>query len=269
MSHKTVETVRSLAPRRGKCFIVAEIGMNHMGDPHYADDYVRTLIEARPDGVTFQVRESAYYDKHAKGESTQLDDRYYRGACKALHDAGIRFGVALCDPQRAAFFEDIGADFYKILSKDIGDGNLIDAVAASGKPVHVSTGMSDEEEIASFLQNSAEIVSQVSLIHTQLSYDDGDTNLRAIGRLHDRFGIPVGFGSHSTDVNALYAATGFDPAAIFFYVKGARPIQHKDEDHAVALAATKDVIREIRRLETMLGDGVKQKMPNRIAAQAS
>ena len=257
-----------MADRRGKCFIVAEIGMNHMGDPGYADDYVRSLIEARPDGVTFQVREKDYYRTQANGESTQLDDRYYRGACKAVRDAGIWFGVALCDPYRAAFFAEIGADFYKILSKDIGDGNLIDAVAASGKPVHVSTGMSDEEGIASFLQNSAEIASQVSLIHTQLSYDDADTNLRAIGRLHDRFGIPVGFGSHSTDINALYAAIGFDPAAVFFYVKGARPIQHKDEDHAVALAAAKDVIRELRRLETMLGDGVKQKMPNRIAAQA-
>jgi len=257
-----------MSARRSNCFIVAEIGMNHMGDPAYADEYVQSLIEARPDGVTFQVRETSYYSKQSAGESTQLDDGYYRKASKALHDAGILFGVGLCDPHKAAFFSQIGADFYKILSKDVGDADLIKAVSASGKPVHVSTGMSDEDEIALFLRNSAETEPILSLIHTQLSYDDADTNLRAIRRLRDLFNIPVGFGSHSTDLNAIYAAVGFDPAAVFFYVKGSRAIQHRDEDHAVALAATKDIVRELRRLETMLGDGVKKKMSNRIAAQS-
>ena len=54
---------------------------------------------------------------------------------------------------------------------------------------------------------------------------------------------------------------------MFFYVKGDRPIQHKDEDHAVLLSQTPRLVLEILRLETMLGDGIKKKMSNRIGAQ--
>ena len=250
-----------------RVFIVTEIGMNHMGDAAYADAYVKDLINARPDGITFQVREKAYYAKQKTGESPYLAAESYRSAAKRMQDVGIQFGVGLCDIEKVPFFAEIGTDFYKILSKDIGNRQLIAAVAATGKPVYVSTGMSDEDDIASFLNTTGNFSSQISLIHTQLSYEDADTNLRAIARLRERFDIPVAFGSHSTDTNALYAALGFDPSAMFFYVKGDRPIQHKDEDHAVTLSKTAGLIHDIRRLETMLGEGIKKKMSNRIAAQ--
>jgi N-acetylneuraminate synthase len=248
-------------------FIVAEIGMNHMGDAAYADAYVRALIDARPDGITFQVREKEYYAKQKAEESPYIEAESYRSACKRLQEAGIQFGVGLCDIAKVPFFAEIGTDFYKILSKDICNKELIAAVAATGKPMYVSTGMSDEDEIAAFLDSAGSFRSQISLIHTQLSYEDVDTNFRAIARLRERFHIPVAFGSHSTDTNAPYAAIGFDPSAMFFYVKGDRPIQHKDEDHAVLLSRTHGLIHEIRRLETMLGDGIKKKMLNRIGAQ--
>jgi sialic acid synthase SpsE len=250
-----------------RVFIVTEIGMNHMGDAAYADAYLKALIEARPDGVTFQVREKAYYARQKPGESPYLPPGLYRSASMRLREHGILLGAALCDIADVPFFAEIGTDFYKILSKDINNRQLISAVSAAGKPVYLSTGMSDEEEIASCLESIHDFSSQLSLIHTQLSYDDADTNLRAIARLQERFHIPVAFGSHSTDANVLYAALSFDPSAIFFYVKGDRPIQHKDEDHAVALAKTASLIHELRRLEAMLGDGIKKKMSNRIAAQ--
>jgi sialic acid synthase SpsE len=247
--------------------IIAEIGMNHMGDPAYADTYVDTLIQARPDGVTFQVREKAYYAKQKPGESPYLAPESYRSAATRLRQAGIQFGVALCDLEDIAFFTEIGTDFYKVLSKDIGNHPLIAAIARTGKPIYVSTGMSDEDEIASFLTASDDFLSQITLIHTQLSYDDADTNLRSITRLRERFHRPVAFGSHSTDPNVLYVTLGFNPSALFLYVKGDRPIQHKDEDHAILLSRTAALIDEIRRLETMLGDGIKKKMSNRIVAQ--
>lgn len=248
--------------------IVCEIGMNHMGDEAYADEYLQALSEARPNGLTFQVREKEYYAKQKLGESPLLSDDYYRAAAKRTQNAGIKFGVAVCEAERVPFFEEIGTDFYKILSKDIGNTELISAALATGKPVYVSTGMSDEEEIESFLAGfGATVPTNLSLIHTQLSYEDADTNLRAIQRLQERFGVPVAFGSHSTDINVLYTALGLSPSALFFYVKGERPIKHKDETHAISLSQCPAVITEIRRLETMLGDGIKKKMENSIPDQ--
>lgn len=239
-----------------------------MGDTAYADEYLEALEGARPDGLTFQVREKEYYAKQKPGESPFLSDDYYRAAAARTQQAGIKFGIAVCEAERVPFFEEIGTDFYKILSKDIGNTELVAAVLNTGKPVYVSTGMSSEDELASFLAGcSASVPANLSLIHTQLSYEDADTNLRAIRRLQERFGVPVAFGSHSTDVNALYASLGFSPAALFFYVKGERPIKHKDETHAITLAQCPAVIAEIRKLETMMGDGIKKKMENSIPDQ--
>lgn len=239
-----------------------------MGDTAYADAYLEALGAAHPSGVTYQVREREWYKKGGVEASLRLSDDYYRTAAERAKKAGMHFGVAVCEAEQVSFFEDIGTDFYKILSKDIGNAELIAAALATGKPVYVSTGMSSEEEIAAFLAGlGASVPSNLSLIHTQLSYEDVDTNLRAISRLQERFGIPVAFGSHSTDVNALYAALGFSPSALFFYVKGERPIKHRDEAHAIPLSQCPAVITEIRRLETMMGDGIKKKMDNRIADQ--
>lgn len=254
--------------KRDRINIICEIGMNHMGDATYADEYLKALGDARPDGLTFQVREKEYYAKQKPEESPFLPDDYYRGAAQRTQKNGIKFGVAVCEAERVPFFEEIGTDFYKILSKDIGNKELIADVLATGKPVYVSTGMSSEEEIESFLAGlGATVPANLSLIHTQLSYEDADTNLRAIQRLQERFGAPVAFGSHSTDVNALYASLGFSPFALFFYVKGERPIKHKDETHAIPLSQCPIVIAEIRRLETMMGDGIKKKMENSILDQ--
>ena len=254
--------------KKDKISIICEIGMNHMGDTVYADQYLESVSATRPDGLTFQVREKEYYAKQKPEESPFLSDEYYRVAAKRTKESEIQFGVGLCDVEKVPFFEEIDADFYKILSKDIGNKELITAVLATGKPVYVSTGMSSEDELESFLTElGASVPQNLSLIHTQLSYEDADTNLRAIGRLQERFDIPVAFGSHSTDVNALYASLGFSPSALFFYVKGERPIRHRDEAHAISLSQCPAVIMEIRRLETMMGDGIKKRMENRIADQ--
>lgn len=245
--------------------IIAEIGMNHMGDGAYADEYVKALKYARPDGLTFQVRESEYYAKQGVGKSTMLSDDYYRSAAAQVKQWEIRFGITTSDPGKIGFFEEIETDFYKVLSKDIGNKELVDGLLETEKPVYVSTGMSGEVDIAAFLLGLGPVPSNLSLIHTQLSYDDADTNLRAIGRLHELFGVPVAFGLHSTDVHALYASLGFAPSALFFYVKGSRSIKHKDEAHAIPLAQCEAVIAQVRRLEKMMGDGVKKKMENRIA----
>lgn len=253
-----------------KLAIIAEIGMNHMGVVAYAEQYVRelgALAREGLDGITFQVREREYYHKQKSGESPFLPDGYYRIAALHTKSSGLQFGVALSDVTKIDHFEEIGTDFYKVLSKDIGNTELVDALLNTRKPVYVSTGLSGEEEIAAFLARLGAAFANLSLIHTQLSYDDADTNLRAIRSLREKFGTRVAFGSHSRDVNALYAAIGLEPSAVFFYVKGARPIRHKDEEHAILLSQCSAVVGEIRRLEAMMGSGIKKSMENTIPDQ--
>ena len=53
--------------KKESVYIVCEIGINHMGDATYADQYLEAVCAARPDGLTFQVREKEWYMKKKLG----------------------------------------------------------------------------------------------------------------------------------------------------------------------------------------------------------
>lgn len=238
-----------------------------MGDPRYSDEYLDHLCDQSGfDGVTFQVREPAFYAKGATEKSLMLSDEYYAQAASRVREAGLKFGVALSDLSKLEAFESMQADLYKVLSKDIGDLELLRALLATGKPVWVSTGKSDEDEIERVLGVVGK-AGNLALIHTQLTYDDAETNLRAIARLREHFGVPVGFGLHATDSCALVASVAFEPASLFLYVKGHGYAKHRDERHALSLGEATSIVPRIRRAEAMLGSGVKKKMENQIPDQ--
>lgn len=243
--------------------IICEIGINHLGDEDYADEYISALIEARADAVTFQVREPEFY----QGENVKLLLRkaYYENTLKRVKQAGLRFGMALADENQINFFEKLDTDFYKILSKDFFNPALTQRVLATKKTVWFSTGMSDLEEVNTFSRSlSGEQKKRARLIHTQLTYDPNEAQLKAIPLMRKLTGLPVAFGSHAKNATALYAAVSFEPSDIFFYVRGDRKQKHPDHGHAVPLANVSEVITNLRELSVMLGTGEKRKMENNI-----
>jgi len=242
--------------------IICEIGVNHLGDEDYADEYVSALVDARPDAVTFQVREPERY----QGESAKLllPETYYQKAARRVKQAGLRFGMALADENKVEFFENLNVDFYKVLSKDILNFSLLDKVLATNKPIFISTGLSDFEEIDKLVEFLGARKKRCALIHTQLTHEIEETQLKAIPQMQKKFQLPVAFGSHSPNPNVLYASIGLEPSDIFFYVKGGRTTVHPDEKHAIKLSDCTAVIANLKELEDALGDGIKHKMKNTI-----
>ncbi|TSC56134.1 MAG: N-acetylneuraminate synthase [Parcubacteria group bacterium Greene0416_79] len=242
--------------------LICEIGHNHLGDLAYVDEYVGALLEAAPDAVTFQYREPARY--HGEDARLRLPDATFSKARLRFQERGIRFGVAIGEESKIGFFESIGVDFYKVLSKDLANTSLITMVARTQKPFSISTGLSDLGEIDRTVSWAKKKGFTFSLIHTTLTHRPDDVNLKAIPALRERYGVPVAFGSHATNYHVLYAALGFEPSDIFFYVKGNRPGKHSDGDHSVPLAKLKEVIANLRELSVMIGSGTKFKTANLI-----
>lgn len=243
--------------------IICEIGVNHLGNGDYADEYLSALIAARPDAVTFQVREPERYQ--GEGAELLLPATYYQKAARRIKQAGLLFGMALADENGLEFFESIGTDFYKILSKDIFNESLKQKIFATNKPAWVSSGLSDMTEIKNFSDRlTLGQKNRVRLIHTQLTYEPEDVQLKAIPAMKKLTGLPVAFGCHAKNHNALYASLALSPSDIFFYVRGGRDTRHPDHDHAVPLSAATEVVKNLRELALMLGTGEKKKMANTI-----
>jgi len=243
--------------------VIAEIGLNHLGENSLANEYVEKLIQANVDGISFQVREFSFYKREEKKHLT-IADEDYSFLCKKIKSNNKQFGVAIADIEKIDFFESIGTDFYKIIRNDMTNDTLVNKLMNTGKKIIVSTGLSSQKEIYTFLEKYKNNTNFI-LNHTQLSYEESDCNLKAIETIRKSHSVPVSFGSHCSNHNVLYMSLCFSPTDILFYVKRDSSMVYPDDKHAINLENVGQVVRNIRVLNTAIGTGNKIKLNNKIA----
>tara|TARA_Y100000593_G_C4283464_1_gene324042 strand:- start:493 stop:1275 length:783 start_codon:yes stop_codon:yes gene_type:complete len=254
-----------------KTNIIAEIGLNHLGQYEEVTEYLDKIFESDVDGIEFQVRDNSFYSRPEK-KKLQLTNSEYKKICDLIHSRNKSFGVALTDITKVDFFESIGTDFYKVIINDITNKPLVRVLCDTGKKVLISTGLSSDRDI----ENLADMVSQypkVVLNHTQLSNEPSDSNLKAIEIMKRKYNMPVSFGSHCNNHNVLYMSLCFNPSDILFYVKNESEAKleweklgfpYPDDEHAILLEDVKDVVNNIKLLSRAVGSGIKEKMDNKL-----
>ena len=105
--------------------LIAEIGVNHLGDEELLDNLVRSLITTDIDAITLQVREPEFYKGLWEGYNLKLSNDIYEHACSLVKNSNKKLGVALADPDYLDFFESLNVNFYKIIRNDINNYELI------------------------------------------------------------------------------------------------------------------------------------------------
>jgi sialic acid synthase SpsE len=235
--------------------LIAEIGLNHLGDPERAAAMLLQVLDSGADCVTFQIREPKFYDS-TESSHRRLPVEWYRDASAAVRKAGRRFGVAIADPAMVESVAAAGVDFWKTLSWDFGNQHLRDVLFATGCPVFLSTGLSSMKVV---VEGSRHLTNAI-LIHTQLSQKPEDVNLKAIPAMAQATGLPVAFGLHSANHDVLKVALAFEPHSIFFYVKPAGVEGLFDREHALPLEGLAESLDNLRKLIPTLGTGAKEEM---------
>ena len=238
---------------------VCEVGLNHLGSADYSSSYIEILTQTKCDAITYQVREASFYAQ-SDFESLALDANHYERITSECHLQGKLFGIALADHSRIEEFESYGVDFYKVLSWDIAEFSFIESLLHTNKPIFVSTGMASSSELDA-LHNwirAEKIPSErLQLIHTQLTFDTSDVNLKAIKWMRERYPYPVAYGNHCEEIKVIYTAVAYEPSAFFIYVKNSPNRRHIDERHAVPLSLLPDLLDDIQHLTSALGTGDK------------
>ena len=169
-----------------------------------------------------------------------------------------KFGVALANKNMITECESIGVDFYKVLSWDLKDYDYItDLLDKTSKHIYVSTGTSSISDLDKFHKRFGNI-NRLSFIHTQLTFEAKDTNLKSIQTISDKYNIPVGYGIHCKNLNTMYSSLSFSPSDIWFYVKGSDYETHPDEIHSVPLNDVGEFIENLREVNLSIGDGWKK-----------
>ena len=151
---------------RTKCFIIAELSANHGHDIEIAKETIRAAKRAGADAIKLQTYTADTITLDAKTDDFKISGTIWEGQYlydlykeaslpwewhKALFDVAKEEGLVCFsspfDKTAVDFLEELNCPIYKIASFEITDIPLIEYVASKGKPVIISTGIADEEDI--------------------------------------------------------------------------------------------------------------------------
>lgn len=209
-------------------YIIAEVSANHNGKLETAMRIIEEAVKAgadavklqtyRPDTITLDCDNDDFKIKGGLWDGRTLYELYEEAHMpwewhKPLFDYARKLGIAIFsspfDTTAVDLLEELDAPAYKIASFEAVDLPLIEYVARTGKPMIISTGMADEEEIQEAIGAARRAgCKQLAVLHCVSGYPapSEDYNLRTLEDMRQRFGLITGLSDHTIDNTTAIAS---------------------------------------------------------------
>jgi N-acetylneuraminate synthase len=267
-------------------YVIAEIGLNHNGDVDLAMQLIDVAADAGAQAVKFQKRTPAISTpEHMKntprdtpwGTMTYLEYRYRvefsREQYVEIGDyatlRGLDWFASPWDVPSVHFLEDLNVAAHKVASASVTDIELLEALAATGKPVILSTGMSTLEQIDRAV--SVLGTDNLVILHATSTYPlpPEEANVRMIPTLRDLYPeVPIGYSGHERGLQISIAAVTLGATAVERHITLDRTMWGSDHAASLEPQGFAQLVRDIRIVEEALGDGVKKIFPGELAPLA-
>jgi len=257
-----------------KVFIIAELSANHNQDFSLAKKAVLVAFEAgcdaiklqtyTPDSLTLDVKD----EKFKAGDLWQDEYLYdlYKRACmpyewhKPLKEYADELGIILFsspfDLDAVDVCESIDVPAYKIASFEITDIPLIKYAASKGKPIIISTGVGEIEDIELAIATCKSVGNKnIVLLKCTSAYPakPESMNLLTIADMKKRFGTEVGLSDHTLGNDAVIAAVALGARVIEKHFTPDETIETPDGTFSLSPTQLKEMVQSVRNVEKMLG----------------
>ena len=209
-------------------YVIAEMSANHNGKIETAMSIIEQAKKAGADAIKMQTYTADTLTLKCNLPDFQINDGLWAG--RTLHElyqwaqtpwewhkplfaqankVGITIFSSPFDTTAIDLLEDLNAPAYKIASFEAVDLPLIKYAARTGKPIIISTGMADADEIAEAIEAAREGgCKELAILHCVSGYPApaSDYNLRTIPDMIDRFGLVTGLSDHTLDNTTAIAS---------------------------------------------------------------
>lgn len=250
-----------------KSLIIAEIAQAHDGSLGMAHSYIDALAATGVDAIKFQTHiaeaESSEYEEFRVKFSYQDVTRYdywkrmefsleqWAGLKTHCDDLGVEFISSPFSSQAVDLLEKIGVKRYKVGSGEISNYLLLDKLGRIGKPIILSSGMSDLEEITETIDFLKQFQVDLSLLQCTTAYPTlpEQWGLMEIPKLKQQFNIPIGYSDHSGRIEASIAALALGASLFEFHAVFDKRMFGPDSKASLEIDQISNLVLSIRNLE--------------------
>ncbi|NCB96818.1 MAG: N-acetylneuraminate synthase [Bacteroidia bacterium] len=262
------------------CLIIAEAGVNHNGDIRLAKKLVDAALAAGADYIKFQTftadslvtsiaKKAEYQARETGSEESQYSMlkrlELSRSAFVELdgycRKKGIGFLSTPFDDESIGFLDSIGIGIWKVPSGEVTNYPYLVKIAETHKPVIMSTGMCNLDEISAAIGVLGQHQSgSIVLLHCTTEYPApfDEVNLKAMDTLRKTFNLPVGYSDHTQGIEIPIAAVAMGAVVIEKHFTLNKNMDGPDHKASLEPEELKSMVKAIRNIETAIGDGTKQ-----------
>jgi pseudaminic acid synthase len=271
-------------------YIIAELSANHGQDYDQAVRIVEAAARAgadavklqtyTPDTMTIDSDRPEFIISGTMWDGRRLYELYEEAYTpwewqprlkRAAESLGLHFFSTPFDATSVEFLEEMGVPAYKIASFENVDLPLLRRVAATGKPIIMSTGMATLAEIDEAVRTLRDAgCEQLILLKCSSAYPApaGEMNLRTIPHLADAFDLPVGLSDHTLDIAVPVTAVALGACVVEKHLTLSRAVPGPDSAFSLEPDEFADMVRVVRSAEQALGAVHYGVSPRELASRA-
>jgi N,N'-diacetyllegionaminate synthase len=257
-----------------KTFLIAEIAQAHDGSLGLAYSYIDALRNTGIDAVKFQTHiaeaESSEYEpfrvKFSREDATRYDywkrmeftPEQWAGLKQHCEEAGMEFISSPFSIAAVELLENLNVKRYKIGSGELNNYLMLERIARTGKPIILSSGMSDWKELENTIAFLEPFRNHLSLLQCTTAYptQPEQWGLQLMAEMKNRFGLPTGYSDHSSTIYAGLAAATLGAEILEFHAVFSKEMFGPDAKASLTISEIKQLVEGVRMIERSLSKPV-------------
>lgn len=258
------------------CLLIAEIAQAHDGSLGTAHAYIDAVAKSGADAIKFQTHiaaaestpEEPFRIHFSPQDRTRYDywkrmefsEEQWQGLAEHAAALGLIFLSTPFSLEAVALLDRIGVPAWKVGSGEVTNYPLIDRMAATHKPILLSTGMSSWEELDAVTSRATVSHSPIAVLQCTTAYPcpPERTGLNLLSEFRDRYRCPVGISDHSGQVYAGLAAAALGANVIEVHVVFSRECFGPDVTASITITELKQLVEGVRFVEKALANPVSK-----------
>ena len=236
--------------------LILEVGLNHFGKINESKKYLDFFLNSNYKYITYQIQKETFYKKF----NFKLPITHYKKLIESVHKKNKKIGLAVADLKSCRDVAMLNFDFYKILSISLTNKELIDFIKKFKKPIFISCGTASNHEISQCVSRlKSNEKKRTELIHTSLSYEDVDQNLKRIELLRN-YSDKVAYGHHYKNFLPIILLLNSNIKNFFIYIKtkSTKKRNYPDDKHAFSFTEIKKLNNILDECKNLFGSKYKR-----------